>query len=176
MAAGAWPSKLCFPSRLPLARSLLSRAGGRGRLGDSSFRRASSALDGFLHYSNALPVFHVRPSAMPPSLFPSFMRICLAGTIWRQLFRVYITAFRRRNKPDARSWQELRRGGAIDYDRTETRASERISGHNSYFYWGPRGYTGECAIIFGERATELSKLFGDVPGRLPPLPMYTPWL
>jgi hypothetical protein len=37
-----------------------------------------------------------------------------------------------------------------------------ISGHNSYYFWGPRAYTGSCVILFGEHADELKHLFGDV--------------
>jgi len=52
--------------------------------------------------------------------------------------------------------------GAIDYYGPRLGLPKAISGHNSYFDWGPRGYTGECVIIFGERSAEFSKLFGDV--------------
>jgi hypothetical protein len=51
--------------------------------------------------------------------------------------------------------------GAIDYYGPKLGLPKSISGHNSYFYWGPRGYTGSCMIIFGERAAEFAKLFGE---------------
>ena len=51
--------------------------------------------------------------------------------------------------------------GAIDYYGPKLGLPKSISGHNSYFYWGPRGYTGSCMIIFGERAGEFAKLFGE---------------
>jgi hypothetical protein len=52
--------------------------------------------------------------------------------------------------------------GAIDYYGPRLGLPKAISGHNSYFYWGPRGYTGECAIIFGERSAEFARFFGRV--------------
>jgi len=52
--------------------------------------------------------------------------------------------------------------GAIDYYGPALRLPKALSGHNSYFYWGPRGYSGACMIIFGERSDEFIKLFGDV--------------
>jgi len=52
--------------------------------------------------------------------------------------------------------------GAIDYYGPNLGLPKAISGHNSYFDWGPRGYSGQCVIIFGERATEFAGLFGDV--------------
>jgi len=37
-----------------------------------------------------------------------------------------------------------------------------ISGHQSYFYWGPRGYTGGCMIVMGDRPERLQELFEKV--------------
>jgi Dolichyl-phosphate-mannose-protein mannosyltransferase len=52
--------------------------------------------------------------------------------------------------------------GAIDYYGPALGLPKAIGGHNSYFYWGPRGYSGACVIIFGERSSEFIQLFGDV--------------
>jgi hypothetical protein len=52
--------------------------------------------------------------------------------------------------------------GAIDYYGPALGLPAAISGHNSYFDWGPRNYTGECVIIFGERAQEFTQYFGEV--------------
>jgi hypothetical protein len=52
--------------------------------------------------------------------------------------------------------------GAIDYYGPALGLPKAISGHNSYFYWGPRGYSGACVIIFGERSNEFITYFGDV--------------
>ena len=52
--------------------------------------------------------------------------------------------------------------GAIDYYGPALGLPKAISGHNSYFYWGPRNYSGGCVILFGDRAEELKNLFGDV--------------
>jgi hypothetical protein len=51
--------------------------------------------------------------------------------------------------------------GAIDHFGPALDLPAAISGHNSYYFWGPRGYTGSCVILFGERADELKDLFGD---------------
>ncbi|MGB7753104.1 MAG: glycosyltransferase family 39 protein [Candidatus Acidiferrales bacterium] len=51
--------------------------------------------------------------------------------------------------------------GAIDHFGPALGLPAAISGHNSYYFWGPRGYTGSCVILFGERADELKDLFGD---------------
>lgn len=51
--------------------------------------------------------------------------------------------------------------GAIDYYGRKLGLPKAISGHNSYFYWGPRNYTGGCVVIFGERADEFKNFFED---------------
>jgi Dolichyl-phosphate-mannose-protein mannosyltransferase len=52
--------------------------------------------------------------------------------------------------------------GAIDHYGPALGLPKALSGHNSYFYWGPRGYSGGCMIVFGERSDEFVQLFGDV--------------
>ena len=52
--------------------------------------------------------------------------------------------------------------GAIDHFGPALGLPAAISGHNSYYFWGPRAYTGSCVILFGERADELKELFEDV--------------
>ena len=52
--------------------------------------------------------------------------------------------------------------GAIDYYGPALGLPKAIGGHNSYFYWGPRGYSGACVIVFGEQSRKFMQLFGDV--------------
>ena len=52
--------------------------------------------------------------------------------------------------------------GAIDYFGPSLGLPKAIGGHNSYYYWGPRDYSGACVIIFGEQSSEFIELFGDV--------------
>jgi hypothetical protein len=52
--------------------------------------------------------------------------------------------------------------GAIDYYGPALGLPPAISGHNAYFDWGPREYTGSCVIIFGERSSEYIRYFRDV--------------
>ncbi len=37
-----------------------------------------------------------------------------------------------------------------------------ISGHQNYFFWGPRGYTGSIMIVFGDSHTTLDREFDSV--------------
>ncbi len=52
--------------------------------------------------------------------------------------------------------------GAIDYYGPALGLPKAIGGHNSYFYWGPRKYSGECVILFGEGSEEYKNYFSDV--------------
>ncbi|HUO35890.1 MAG TPA: glycosyltransferase family 39 protein [Candidatus Acidoferrum sp.] len=52
--------------------------------------------------------------------------------------------------------------GAIDYYGPSLGLPPAISGHNSYYDWGPRNYSGSCVILVGERSNELIQYFGDV--------------
>ncbi len=47
--------------------------------------------------------------------------------------------------------------GAIDYFGPQYGLPPAIAGHQSYYLWGPREYTGESILFLGEDADELSK-------------------
>ena len=51
--------------------------------------------------------------------------------------------------------------GAIDYYGPALSLPRAISGHNNYFLWGPRNYSGDCVILFGENADRYARLFGE---------------
>jgi len=52
--------------------------------------------------------------------------------------------------------------GAIDYYGPGLGLPKALGGHNSYYAWGPQGYSGACMIIFGEQSSEFVRLFEDV--------------
>ncbi len=52
--------------------------------------------------------------------------------------------------------------GAIDMFGPKYGLPNAISGHQSYFLWGPRGYTGESVIVLGSRRERLTPLFASV--------------
>ena len=52
--------------------------------------------------------------------------------------------------------------GAIDYFGPAYGLPPAISGHNNYYLWGPRGYSGDMVIAFGMRLADLQSLFGSV--------------
>jgi hypothetical protein len=50
---------------------------------------------------------------------------------------------------------------AIDMFGARHGLPKAISGHNNYYLWGPRGYTGEVVILFGEHAESIKPMFED---------------
>jgi Dolichyl-phosphate-mannose-protein mannosyltransferase len=52
--------------------------------------------------------------------------------------------------------------GAIDYFGRQYGLPHAISGHQSYWLWGPRPYTGECLIVIGNNRETLEKMFASV--------------
>jgi hypothetical protein len=52
--------------------------------------------------------------------------------------------------------------GAIDLFGPKYGLPPAISGHQNYFLWGPRSYTGESVIVMAGRQQNLELLFGEV--------------
>ena len=58
--------------------------------------------------------------------------------------------------------QNYGQAGAIDLFGPKYGLPKAISGHQNYYLWGPRGYTGESMIVMGDRAERLASLFASV--------------
>ena len=58
--------------------------------------------------------------------------------------------------------QNYGQAGAIDLFGPKYGLPPAISGHQNYFLWGPRGYTGESMIVMGDGRKRLEELFTTV--------------
>jgi 4-amino-4-deoxy-L-arabinose transferase-like glycosyltransferase len=58
--------------------------------------------------------------------------------------------------------QNYGEAGAIDFFGPKYGLPGAISGHQNYFIWGPRGYTGESMIVMDDRPERLQQLFNRV--------------
>jgi hypothetical protein len=58
--------------------------------------------------------------------------------------------------------QDYGQAGAIDHFGPALGLPKALSGHLTYWYWGPRGYTGEVMLVMGDRRTHLEELFESV--------------
>jgi len=58
--------------------------------------------------------------------------------------------------------QNYGQAGAVDLFGPKYGLPAAISGHQSYFLWGPRGYTGESVIVMQGRQAELEQYYASV--------------
>lgn len=58
--------------------------------------------------------------------------------------------------------QNYGQAGAIDFFGPRYGLPPAISGHQTYFLWGPRGYSGNCLIVLDDRKEVLDQLFAEV--------------
>ncbi len=52
--------------------------------------------------------------------------------------------------------------GAIDFFARKYGLPKALSGHNNYWIWGPRDYTGEIVITVGEKRQDVEKTFDQI--------------
>jgi Dolichyl-phosphate-mannose-protein mannosyltransferase len=58
--------------------------------------------------------------------------------------------------------QDYGQAGAIDFLGPRYGLPPSLSGHQTYFLWGPRGYSGNCLIVLGDQRSRLEQLFDKV--------------
>ena len=58
--------------------------------------------------------------------------------------------------------QNYGQAGAIDFFGPKYGLPKAISGHQNYFFWGPRDFTGESVIVLQGRQEQLENRFASV--------------
>jgi 4-amino-4-deoxy-L-arabinose transferase-like glycosyltransferase len=58
--------------------------------------------------------------------------------------------------------QDYGQAGAIDFLGRRYGLPPALSGHQTYFLWGARGYSGNCMIVLGDRRQRLEQIFDSV--------------
>jgi 4-amino-4-deoxy-L-arabinose transferase-like glycosyltransferase len=58
--------------------------------------------------------------------------------------------------------QNYGQAGAVDFFGPRYGLPSALSGHQTYHLWGPRGYSGNCLIVLGDRPERLHQLFENV--------------
>ncbi len=58
--------------------------------------------------------------------------------------------------------QDYGQAGAIDFLGRRYGLPPALSGHQTYFLWGPRGYSGNCMIVLDDRRARLEQLWSSV--------------
>lgn len=58
--------------------------------------------------------------------------------------------------------QDYGQAGAIDFFGPHYGLPASLSGHQTWYLWGPRGYSGNCMIVLDDRRENLEKLWNNV--------------
>ena len=95
----------------------------------------------------------------------------------RSVGRVYDSLSPNEQKRAAIFCQNYGEAGAIDLFGAKYRLPLALSGHQNYFLWGPRGYTGEIVVVLEERADDEREHFQLVEDRglVESSPWAMPW-
>jgi Dolichyl-phosphate-mannose-protein mannosyltransferase len=121
------------------------------------------SVDTFLRYARTFPrLFHIQTErdatvALPQLYADMFGWSELANTV----ARIYHALPADEQDGCAILGGNYGEAGAIDYYGPRLGLPKAISGHNSYFDWGPRGYSGACVILIGERSDRYKQYFGE---------------
>jgi Dolichyl-phosphate-mannose-protein mannosyltransferase len=122
-------------------------------------------IDSFLRYSQFLPYSQMGKTERDavdvelPQLYADMFGWDNIATTVAQVYQALPASERAGCAILAGNYGEA---GAIDYYGPALGLPNALSGHNSYFYWGPRQYSGECVILYGERSSTYIKLFNNV--------------
>ena len=121
-------------------------------------------VDLFLRYSQIIPIAHYAKTEQDATVALPQLYADMLG--WQNtavtISRVYHALPKSDQADCAILTGNYGEAGAIDYYGPALGLPKAISGHNSYYDWGPRNYSGGCVILFGDRSAELKDLFGDV--------------
>ena len=95
----------------------------------------------------------------------------------RSVARVYHSFSPDEQKEAAIFCQNYGEASAIDLFGTKYRLPPALSGHQNYFFWGPRGYTGEIVVVLDEGADDEREQFQSVEDRglVESSPWAMPW-
>jgi hypothetical protein len=120
-------------------------------------------VDTFIRYSQVLPYSRTMKMERDPTVALPQLYADMFGwdNMASAVARVYHSLPPQEQQSCAILAGNYGEAGAIDYYGPALGLPKAISGHNNYFLWGPRNYSGECAIVFGENADRYARLFGE---------------
>jgi 4-amino-4-deoxy-L-arabinose transferase-like glycosyltransferase len=122
------------------------------------------SIEHFISYMNSLPfkpprTEHSHERAMLPQHYADQFG-------WEELTAMTASAWSRL-APEERSdcgifAQDYGQAGAIDFLGRRYGLPPALSGHQTYFLWGPRNYSGNCMIVLGDKKEVLDQIFEQV--------------
>jgi 4-amino-4-deoxy-L-arabinose transferase-like glycosyltransferase len=120
-------------------------------------------VETYIRYAKAL---HLEPERIETYKLGPLPQLFAGQFGWRELVATVARVFNSL-PPEVRSKtaifaQNYGEAGAVDLFGPRYGLPKAISGHQSFFLWGPRGYTGESMIVLGDRQSDLEKEFASV--------------
>src|SRR2546425_1016193 len=117
----------------------------------------------YLRYANALGISEPRIENRAANAMPQLFADRFG---WPEMVETVARVYRSL-PPDEREKtgifaNDFGQGGAIDFYGPRYGLPKAIGGHLSYWYWGPREYTGDSLIVLGDRQEVLEREFQDV--------------
>ncbi|MGB9420858.1 MAG: glycosyltransferase family 39 protein, partial [Candidatus Acidiferrum sp.] len=117
----------------------------------------------YITYSRKL---HFRPPPIENNQLGPLPQIYADQFGWKEMAQVVANAYYSLPVNEQESCaifaQNYGQAGAIDFFGAKLGLPHAISGHQNYFYWGPRAYTGQCMIVLDDNPQSLHKLFDSV--------------
>jgi 4-amino-4-deoxy-L-arabinose transferase-like glycosyltransferase len=122
------------------------------------------SIDRFIAYMDTLPfkvprTEHSHMSAALPQHYADQFG-------WEEMTAMTAQAWARikpEERPDCGIFaQDYGQAGAIDFFGRRYGLPPALSGHQTYFLWGPRGYSGNCLIVLDDRKEVLEEKFEHV--------------
>jgi hypothetical protein len=162
-AAGAVAVEGWTAGRLRIARSILALLMGAVSLAVSPLGRPVLPVDTFVRYAAALGQEPGTEERHALGRLPQFYAD-MHG--WREMAEA-VAGVVRTLPPEERAkacvfGQNYGEAGAVEYFARDFDLPPAISGHNSYWLWGPGACTGEVMVVIGDRRERLEELFADV--------------
>jgi hypothetical protein len=120
--------------------------------------------DAFLAYAKSLPfklpvMEHAHARAALPQWYADQFG-------WQEIVDETAVAWNRLTPEEQKDCgifaQDYGQAGAIDFLGRRYGLPASLSGHQTWFLWGPRGYSGNCLIVLGDRKERLEQLFNQV--------------
>lgn len=85
---------------------------------------------------------------------------------WQEIVAVATQAWNQLSPEERRDCpvfgQDYGQAGAIDFFGPRYGLPPALSGHQTYYLWGPRGHSGNCLIVLDDRKEVLDRLFNSV--------------
>jgi hypothetical protein len=119
--------------------------------------------ESYINYTRALGIAPPRIEHRTTSALPQLFADRFG---WPEMARAVADAYYAIPEPDrsrtAIFGQDYGQAGAIDFYGAKLGLPKALSGHLTYWYWGPRGYTGEIMLVMGDRREVLEQEFDKV--------------